>query len=39
MSITYNYMYENIENEKKRRIKIISPNIINTILKNYKDLL
>lgn len=27
------------ENEEKRRIKIISPQIINTILKDYKDLL
>lgn len=27
------------ENEEKRRIKIISPRIINTILKDYKDLL
>lgn len=27
------------ENEEKRRIKIISPQVINTILKDYKDLL
>jgi hypothetical protein len=34
-----NRQYEETLNESKRRIKIISPNIINTILKNYKDLL
>jgi hypothetical protein len=31
--------YERAKNEAKRRIKIVSPQIITTILKNYKDLL
>lgn len=31
--------HERTLNEAKRKIKIISPNIINAILKNYKDLL
>lgn len=34
-----NYQYEDELNETKRRIKIISPELLNTILKNYKDLL
>lgn len=34
-----NRQYEEELNESKRRIKIISPNLINTIIKNYKDLL
>lgn len=34
-----NRQYEEFENEKKRRIKIISPAVLNTILSNYKDLL
>lgn len=34
-----NRQYEELLNEQKRRIKIISPAIINTVLKNYKDLL
>lgn len=32
-----NYQYEDDENEKKRRIKLISPNLLKTILKNFKD--
>lgn len=32
-----NYQYEDNENEKKRRIKLISPNLLQTILKNFKD--
>ncbi len=34
-----NRQYEEKVNESKRRIKIISPSLINTIIKNYKDLL
>ena len=34
-----NREYEEKLNEKKRRIKIISPDLINTILANYKDLM
>ena len=34
-----NYQYEDDMNESKRRIKLISPDLLNTILKNYKDLL
>lgn len=34
-----NREYEERLNEKKRRIKIISPDLINTILANYKDLM
>jgi hypothetical protein len=34
-----NYEYEDRLNESKRRIKIISNDLINTILKNYKDLI
>lgn len=36
---TTNIQFFRDENEEKRRIKIISPQIINTILKDYKDLL
>lgn len=32
-----NYDYETDENEKKRRIKLISPNLLQIILKNFKD--
>lgn len=32
-----NYQYEDDENEKKRRIKLITPNLLKTILKNFKD--
>lgn len=31
--------YERRLNEQKRRIKVISPSVVSTILKNYKDLL
>ena len=31
--------YERARNESKRRIKLISPSLINTVLQNYKDLL
>ena len=34
-----NYDYEDRENEKKRRIKLISPRLLDTLLKNIKDLL
>jgi hypothetical protein len=34
-----NDQYERDKNEQKRRIKIISPNLINKILQEYKDLL
>jgi len=34
-----NYDYEVALNESKRRIKIISKELINTILKNYKDII
>lgn len=34
-----NYQYESDENEKKRRIKLISPNLLDTVLKNLKDIL
>ena len=34
-----NREYEERLNEKKRRIKIISPSLINTILQNYKDIM
>lgn len=33
-----NYQYEDELNESKRRIKLVSPAIINTILKNFEDL-
>ena len=32
-----NYQYEDDENEKKRRIKLISPELLQNILKNFKD--
>ena len=32
-----NYQYEDAENEKKRRIKLISPGLLTTILQNFKD--
>lgn len=34
-----NDQYERERNEQKRRIKIISPNLINKVLQEYKDLL
>lgn len=34
-----NRQYEEIENEKKRRIKLISKQIIDTVLNNFKELL
>ena len=34
-----NYDYEMDLNESKRRIKLISPTLLNTILKNFKDLI
>ena len=34
-----NRQYEDAENEKKRRIKIVSPALIDTVLNNFKDLL
>ena len=34
-----NYDYEFSLNETKRRIKLISPSLLNTILKNFKDLI
>lgn len=34
-----NRQYEELLNESKRRIKIISPKIVNTIIKNFKELL
>ena len=34
-----NYDYENNLNESKRRIKLISPSLLNTILKNFKELI
>jgi len=34
-----NYDYEVSVNESKRRIKLISPTLLNTILKNFKDLI
>jgi len=34
-----NAEHERILNEKKRRIKIISPQIINSIIKNFEDIL
>lgn len=33
-----NMAYEEIQNEKKRRIKLISPNLINQIVKEFRDL-
>lgn len=32
-----NYQFEDDENEKKRRIKLISPSLLSTIIKNFKD--
>ena len=34
-----NYDYETTVNESKRRIKLISPSLLNTILKNFKDII
>jgi hypothetical protein len=34
-----NYDYETRRNESKRRIKIVSPTLIGTILRNFKELL
>jgi hypothetical protein len=34
-----NRQYEDSENEKKRRIKIVSPALIDTVLNNFKELL
>ena len=34
-----NYEYATRRNEAKRRIKIVSPNLIGTILRNFKELL
>lgn len=34
-----NYQYETDLNESKRRIKLISPRLLNTILKNFKDII
>jgi len=34
-----NYDYEFALNETKRRIKLISPTLLNTIIKNFKDLI
>jgi hypothetical protein len=34
-----NYQYETEVNESKRRIKLISPSLLNNILKNFKDLI
>lgn len=34
-----NYDYEVIENEKKRRIKIISPRLVEQILKEYREIM
>lgn len=34
-----NYQYETDLNESKRRIKLISPALLNTILKNFKDII
>lgn len=34
-----NYEYETELNESKRRIKLISPTLLNTILKNFKELI
>jgi hypothetical protein len=39
VGVVSNLQYEEIENEKKRRIKLISPDLLNTILTNYKDLM
>lgn len=34
-----NYQYETDLNESKRRIKLISPSLLQTILKNFKDII
>ena len=34
-----NYDYENILNESKRRIKLISPKLLSTLLKNFEELI
>jgi len=34
-----NYDYETALNESKRRIKLISPSLLQTILKNFKDII
>lgn len=34
-----NDQYERVRNEEKRRIKLVSPSIISSILKNFKELL
>lgn len=34
-----NYDYEFMNNETKRRIKLIAPSLLNTIIKNFKDLI
>jgi hypothetical protein len=34
-----NYDYEMTLNESKRRIKLIAPSLLNTIIKNFKDLI
>lgn len=34
-----NRQYEENENEKKRRIKLVSPSLVSVILKNFKDVL
>lgn len=39
VDVVTNLQYEDIENEKKRRIKLITPELLNTILTNYKDLM
>ena len=39
VGVVTNLQYEEIENEKKRRIKLITPELLNTILTNYKDLM
>lgn len=38
-SAVSNYDYEFTVNEGKRRIKLISANLLNTIIKNFKDLI
>jgi hypothetical protein len=34
-----NFDYEETVNESKRRIKLISPSLLNTILQNYQDII
>ena len=38
-TVITNYDYEVIENEKKRRIKIISPRLVEQILKEYREIM